>query len=306
LLHPQLYRGEFIAKNCNLLEIFELDMKRSKYRDMPETPVMRTRHSKLLTAALWRKIRELALVAGRVTPSVVRHLDFPSNAATPATSTQEEEDVPVIPARQRTTMSDLGYGSPASQSAETPPDAPSPVLSLGEQVDTEIRRWRSLSDVWKHDNSLRRLSGTETAIEWWVKWGERERFPCLTKVALALFALLPGSGALECDIRCSCFKDIVQPKRASLSAGTVEMYVVVGQNKDLHELDTPKMKPLRENWEACIPKRPSSPVGYHDNEESHIPYENEADDMPVDPDSDASTGCESDLIEYDTDPNEAL
>jgi hypothetical protein len=211
-------------------------------------------------------------------------------------------------------MCEMGYASPdsATDTESTSPVAALPV-SLGEQVDVEIRRWRSLGEIWKHRKKDRRLpkDGGLTAIDWWVKWGESESFPCLTKVALALFSLLPGSGALECDI--GCFKDIIQPKRASLGVGVVEMHVVVGLNKDLHQLDTTKIVPLRENWEQCIPTRPHSPVGYHDGEEDYIPYENDNTvavggivGAVVDLDRDDDTACSGESCSYDCDPNAAL
>lgn len=160
-----------------------------------------------------------------------------------------------------------------------------------DQVDTEIKRWCSLGRVWDHRIEDRVLKESETTIDWWIKWGESESFPFLKKVALALFSLLPGSGALECDI--GCFKDIVQPKRACLRAGVVEMNVVVGLNKDLHELDVSKICKLRKSWEAMIPDRPSSPVGYHDGEEQAVPYEEEgaASDEEIEA---AAVQCDSD------------
>jgi hypothetical protein len=59
-----------------------------------------------------------------------------------------------------------------------------------------------------------------------------------------------------CDI--GCFKDIVQPKRASLGSGVVEMHVVVGLNKDLQELDLSQVVKLRQSWMDQTPDRPTS------------------------------------------------
>jgi hypothetical protein len=113
----------------------------------------------------------------------------------------------------------------------------------------------------------RRLSELQlNAIEWWCRWGERE-FPCLAKVALAVYGLLPGSGALECDI--GFFKDILPPKRSRLDPAAVEMHMVVNKNKDLAELDPGKLEqlPPGENWDRNFPSRPKSPVDYHEGEE---------------------------------------
>jgi hypothetical protein len=268
LLHPELYKGAFVRENCNLIDIFETGLKRMRYPNLPGTPELRNQHAELLLAALWRKIRQLAMEAGRATPSVARQLDL--NSQSPVDSNHQ---TPPRKCPRHSLMSELGYASSESASEAETTSPVAPPMSIAEQVDMEIRRWRSLGDNWKHHKQDRRLpkDGSSTAIDWWVKWGETEDFPCLTKVALALFSLLPGSGALEWDI--GCFKDIVQPKRASLGPGVVEMNVVVGLNRSLHELDTTKVAPLRENWAECIPTRPSSPVGYHDGEEDYIPYE---------------------------------
>jgi hypothetical protein len=291
LLHPELYKGAFVADNCDAVYISENCLARAGYREVRSTKELRTRHAKLLLAAFWKKIRELALVAARSTPSsVARRLDYSHPVGSAAHS--QDDDLPRSPPRKRQSMmGGAGYGSPDTTSTS---DSNSPLggdASLADQVDTEIKRWRSLGRVWDHRIEDRLIKESETAIDWWIKWGESESYPVLKKVALALFSLLPGSGALECDI--GCFKDIVQPKRASLRAGVVEMNVVVGLNKDLHELDVSKICKLGESWEAMIPDRPSSPVGYHDGEEQAVPYEEEgaASDEEIDA---ATVHCDSD------------
>ncbi len=50
-------------------------------------------------------------------------------------------------------------------------------------------------------------------------------YPCLPMVAKAIFGMLPGSGALECDI--GGFKDIIAPKRGLLDPGMVEVLLMV-------------------------------------------------------------------------------
>jgi hypothetical protein len=103
-------------------------------------------------------------------------------------------------------------------------------------------------------------------------------------VALAFFGVLPGSGALECDI--GGFKDIIGPKRARMDPAAVEMHLVVNKNDDLTELEPGRLEP---SWERLYPTRPSSPVDYYEDEELEPTEE----------------GTEMNLS-YDFDPNPAL
>jgi hypothetical protein len=106
---------------------------------------------------------------------------------------------------------------------------------------------------------------------------------------LAIFGVLPGSGALECDI--GGFKDIVGPKRATgrMDPAAVEMHLVVNKNDDLTELDPGRLEPLPRSWERLYPTRPSSPIDYYEDEE--LKPTEEATEMN---------------LSYDFDPNPAL
>jgi hypothetical protein len=95
------------------------------------------------------------------------------------------------------------------------------------------------------------------------------------RVALAVFGLLPGSGALECNI--GAFKDVIPAKRSRLEPGAVEMHLVFAKKRDLAELDPAKLGALpKKGWQRLFPTRPFSPVGYHEGEELE-PYDDHID-----------------------------
>ena len=65
--------------------------------------------------------------------------------------------------------------------------------------------------------------GKDLLQQWVVLQGE---FPCLYMVASALFAMMAGSGGLECNI--GGFGRVIRPERSQLDAGMVEaLYVGV-------------------------------------------------------------------------------
>jgi hypothetical protein len=79
--------------------------------------------------------------------------------------------------------------------------------------------------------------------------------PCLSQVALALFANKMSSGGLECDI--GGMNDVIAPKRSSLRAGLIEVNMFLKLNKDLyHSLDPADVVKLDSRWESFIPRRP--------------------------------------------------
>jgi hypothetical protein len=172
------------------------------------------------------------------------------------------------------TAASYGYGTPESASSSTDGAASVP-SSVGEMIDAEIQKYKTLGRSWKGDRRDRTLE-RQNAIQWWCRWGANE-FPCLMRVALAVFRLLPGSGALECDI--GAFKDVIPPKRSRLEPGAVEMHLVVAKNKDLAELDPAKLGALpKKGWQRLFPTRPLSPVGYHEGEELELePYDDNID-----------------------------
>jgi hypothetical protein len=130
-------------------------------------------------------------------------------------------------------------------------------------VDTEIQRYKTLRRWWPYDKDTRDLVEC-TGIQWWCGRGQ-QFFPILSRVALAVFGLLPGSRALECDIR--GFKDVIGPKRSRLDPAAVEMHLVVDKNKDLAEIDPGKLEQVpKVNWERMYPSRPQNPVDYYEGE----------------------------------------
>jgi hypothetical protein len=265
LFHPELYKGDFIDANCACSNIADSEL--ASLPDSWSLQAIRIHQASLLKAALWKKIRELASIAGR---DLLPHRNTVSQSPSSLLLSQDTVlmSQPATPPsrpsrkRMRSTAAQLGLGSPVS-SEDGSVTSPALPASVSEMVDTEIQRYKTMGRWWKHDRSERTLE-SRTAIQWWTLWGERE-FPCLTRVALALFGLLPGSGALECDI--GTFKDVIPPKRARLEPAAVEMHIVVSRNKDLTELDPGRLVPVpHTSWERLYPSRPLSPVGYEEED----------------------------------------
>jgi hypothetical protein len=267
LFHPQLHKGAFIDENCLRVEVSDSDLVSVIRTPLPPLDELRTRHAALVKAAIWKKIRELAMLSARTLPSYRRHYQAPSAFYA---SQDTLIETPVAKRRRTSMVTEMGLCSSDSSVASASDDHPvnSPAsISVTDQVDDEIQRYKTLSRSWPHGKKTRRLSELQlNAIEWWCRWGERE-FPCLSKVALAVYGLLPGSGALECDI--GFFKDILPPKRSRLDPAAVEMHMVVNKNKDLAELDPGSLEqlPPGENWDRNFPSRPKSPADYHEGDE---------------------------------------
>jgi hypothetical protein len=122
LFHPHLYNGCFIDKNCELVEISDSDLVSvATVALLPSLEELRTRHSELIKAAIWKKIRELAIVAGR-------DIDQRRRAVVSQPSSQSSSASPVLPSqvtilltqsppsakRRRSMTSAMGLGSPDS------------------------------------------------------------------------------------------------------------------------------------------------------------------------------------------------
>jgi hypothetical protein len=268
LLHPELYSGRFIDSMCQVIEINDSSLTVVGRPSLPTVDVLRSNHAALLKAALWKKIRELALIAAReLTYFRSTSSQSPSVVAQSSQETLLMTQEPKSPPRKRRSIAtEVGLGSPDSAVSSVVDSPHRRPMSASEQVDDEIQRYKTLGRWWQHGKEARQLVDCN-GIEWWGRWGERSKLPCLTKVAFAVFGLLPGSGALECDI--GGFKDILAPKRSRLDPAAVEMHLVVRKNKDLTELDPGRLEQLpAAHWERLLPKRPASPVNYHEGEDT--------------------------------------
>jgi hypothetical protein len=82
---------------------------------------------------------------------------------------------------------------------------------------------------------------------------QRELFPCLSEVALALLANKTSAGGLECDL--GGMNDVIAPKRSSLRAGLIEVNMFLKMNKHLLCSDVSEVVKLDSQWESFIPKR---------------------------------------------------
>jgi hypothetical protein len=280
LFDPEMYKGAFIDKNCKCIDIYDEELLPATTPKSRGTlaPVeqLRTTHAGLVKAALWKKIRELALLAGRSLADRNRAVNVsqsthssPVSPVLPSQDTLIVSQLSVSPPRKkrRSLAATMGYASPLSTASPGGSPSQEGVLSVSEQVDREIQDYKTLGVTWTHGRETRSLADCN-AIEWWCSWGSRD-FPILAKVALAIFGILPGSGGLECDI--GGFKDVIGPKRSRLDPAAVEMHLVVDKNKDLSELDPGKLVQLPKEWERMYPSRPASPVDYHVGEELERP-----------------------------------
>jgi hypothetical protein len=283
LFDPELYKGSFIDKLCQCVDIFDGELVAAttprNRASLPPVQELRRTHALLVKAAIWKKIRELALVAGhslanqdRIRTQLTQSQSPVSPPVSPTLPSQDTlivtqyAESPPRKKKRRSLAATMGYASPESASSigNGSPARSQDLLSVSEQVDSEIQGYKTLGATWKHGRESRSLVDC-SAIEWWCKWGCKD-FPILAKVALAIFGILPGSGGLECDI--GGFKDVIGPKRSRLDPAAVEMHLVVDKNKDLSELDPGKLCQLPEkNWERMYPTRPPSPIDYYVGEE---------------------------------------
>jgi hypothetical protein len=95
----------------------------------------------------------------------------------------------------------------------------------------------------------------EETVIWWCSRQTCKKMPCLAQVACALLACKPSSGGLECDF--GALKDIISPKRASISQGFVEIEMMMKVNKSLLHSDPEKVFQLpNDKWKEYIPSRP--------------------------------------------------
>jgi len=128
----------------------------------------------------------------------------------------------------------------------------------------------------------------EETVIWWCSRQTREKMPCLAQVACALLAGKPSSGGLECDF--GALKEIISPKRASISQGFVEIEMMMKINKSLVHSDPEKVFQLpNDKWKEYIPSRPvTAPIHdlpiddtESDDDSWNIPRHNDGDGVYV-------------------------
>jgi hypothetical protein len=92
-------------------------------------------------------------------------------------------------------------------------------------------------------------------LDWWDE--RKTKKPSHQHVAKTSHDMLPGSGKLKLDI--GAFKNVITPKRDSLSPGLVEVQMLLRINKELTTLNTMKIKQIGKKWKQQMSKRPEFP-----------------------------------------------
>ena len=218
---------------------------------------LRKHFAGVLKESLWKKILILGMhVAEKKFEDVANH----------ALLEESQESGFSTPPRKKgrfaAAVFDAGLASPDASMAEEEDEDDSSIPETPEaMVAKEIETFKLMK---------KEPAGTcatdKEVLKWWDE--RKDRFPCLRLVVKSIHGMLAGSGALELDI--GSFKDVISPKRATTSAGMVEVQLLIKVNKSLVELDTREIKDLGNNWKSYTPKRPSLPANYwdEDNENS--------------------------------------
>ena len=139
-----------------------------------------------------------------------------------------------------------------TRTEETKPSARKSTTSAPDKADEEIKQYQ---EMCIHRDGVFKLecNRNKKINEWWCNDRVQNVFPGLSRVALGFCGMLPGSGALECDI--GTITDYLTPKRSSLSPGLVEAMSVVRINKVLVEEDSSKIVKYGNDWQQKIPSR---------------------------------------------------
>ena len=174
------------------------------------------------------------------------------------TLTQSVEE-PVQPPTKRSRIAeelDAFLGTDISSNSRTAVPERNRRVTPQEIVDAEIKAYR------ENNNTTNILE--DQVLDWWHE--QRRNYPCLSKVASALFAQKPGSGVLENDI--GGLSDVISRRRGSMKAATAETIMMVKLNaRTLRQYDQSDVVELGpKEWQNHLPDRPDYPDGYFDDE----------------------------------------
>lgn len=274
LFYPTTRDLQPIRNMCNEVDVLDSDIP----RDMREKNIaaLRRNHFKLLEAALWGKVKSLAII--------------PASKMVNQLNAQEEQSEERSPDRQRRRgnhdvddedmllrLAGINVSPARLEIQQTSTSA----VTAESIVADEIKRYQEMR-IERSDYSLDKLDA------WWSHREQQNKFPCLSKVATALFGMLPGSGGLECDI--GGVGDVISPKRGSLDPGLVEVQMMIRLHKTLKELDSSAIPDLGKTWKNYIPKRPAFPAAYFDDDDGDDDNQNDGGDNNDDENDSDSDG----------------
>jgi hypothetical protein len=259
LLYPATSELKHVDKLCEKVDISNEEIA-CLPRASRNIPWLRLNNARLVKAALWEKVKALAIVPARV---LFRKMQGQEPVVAPGRVPQ----TPPAAKRRKAAddwLAEAGLNSPDQDggSDDNTPVAPTRFQSATELLEDEIMRYKAIKLRTKDE----RTCEMQYIAQWWDM--NTKDFPCLRMVAKAIFGMLPGSGALECDI--GGFKDIIAPKRGLLDPGMVEVLLMVRLNKPLTEYDIGKIATLPcDTWQTKIPKgRPTLPTDYFAGEDA--------------------------------------
>jgi hypothetical protein len=267
LLRPRYRNGKVIRSMCKHVGESDFDQDDIPRGCTDSRKVLYQRHGEFLLSTLWGKITQFGeLAAQDILDKEESDRDDDHAAAQPESPPKRQR----TSAEERDGMEALGLSSPDITVASSPGGSQNPAsVTARGMIDKEIAFFRDTDNrMFKDIDHQRGKDDKDTfgreLLNDWQRKGMRDTYPLLYIVVSALCGMLPGSGALECDI--GAFKRVIRPERSSLKAGYVEAEMMIMLNRPLVALDIQQFPELGDNWERSIPSRPAYPYNFFEED----------------------------------------